>query len=117
MAFDACREFATELGITLASDLASFNYPAAFPTPPEMLDQLIASDDSDEEANGSEIPALFSPRRNEFIWFFYLAQISLRRTLDELLALIYAKGEQNWIENIGLFSRQYYESKKQIADW
>ena len=82
-----------------------------------MLDRLIASDDSDEEASESDVPDLFSPRRNEFIWFFYLAQISLRRTLDELLALIYAKGEQNWIENIDMFHRQYHESKKQIADW
>lgn len=60
---------------------------------------------------------VFSPRRNEFIWFFYLAEISLRRTFDEVLSVIYEKGEQNWIENIDLVCRQYYESEKQISDW
>jgi hypothetical protein len=85
----------------------------AFPTPPETLNHLIGNDDDDDV----EMSDVFSPRRNEFVWFFYLAQISLRRSLDEVLSVIYEKGEQNWIENIDLVCRQYYESQKQIADW
>lgn len=98
--------------MTLASDLSSFEYPAAFPTPPETLNRLISKDDED-----CDMSDVFSPRRNEFIWFFYLAQISLRRTLDEVLSVMYEKGEQNWVENIDLICRQHEESKKQIADW
>ena len=104
--------FATELGFTLASDLAGFKYPAAFPTPPETLNHLSPSDDKNED-----LTDVFSPRHNEFIWFYYLAEISLRRTLDEVLSVIYEKGEQSWIENIDLVLRQYYESEKQILDW
>src|ERR1700744_4694074 len=81
------REFATELGIALASDLTGFKYPAAFPTPPETLKYLIPNDDGDD----GDISDLFSPRRNEFIWFFYLAEISLRRTFDEVLSVVYDK--------------------------
>jgi len=106
---DTSREFATALGITLASDLTGFKSPTAFPTPPESLNNLTPGDDGD-------MSDVFSPRRNEFIWFFYLAEISLRRTLDEVLSVIYEKGEQSWIENIDLVCRQYYESEKQISD-
>lgn len=107
------REFATELGITLASDLSCFEYPVAFPTPPETLDQVVAAEDGDDAG----LADYSSPRRNQLVWFFYLAQISLRRSLDEVLSVIYEKGEKHWIENIDLVCRQYYESKKQIADW
>ncbi|SPO01982.1 uncharacterized protein DNG_04655 [Cephalotrichum gorgonifer] len=107
------REFATELGISLASDLTGFKYPEAFPTPPESVNHLTAVDDDDD----SDMSDVFSPRRNEFVWFFYLAEISLRRTLDEILSVIYEKGEQYWIENVDLVLRQYYESEKQMADW
>lgn len=109
-ACDAFREFATELGITLASDLAGFKYPAAFPTPPETLNHLGPGD-------GGDMSDVFSPQRNEFIWFFYLTEISLRRTLDEVLSVIYGKGEHSWIENIDLVCRQYYESERQISEW
>lgn len=77
---------------------------------------MVPSDDESDENDG-EVPEVFSPRRNEFIWFFYVAQISLRRTLDEVLAVMYEKGEQYWVENIDLICRQYHESRKQIADW
>lgn len=111
--YDTSREFATELGITLASDLTGFEYPATFSTPPESLNHLSPNGDGDD----TDMSDVFSPRRNESIWFFYVTEISLRRTLDEVLSVIYEKGEQSWIENIDLVCRQYYESEKQISDW
>jgi len=77
---------------------------------------LIPNDHTDGGDDG-DISDVFSPRRNEFIWFFYLAEISLRRTLDEALSAIYEKGEQHWIEDIDLVCRQYRESEQQISDW
>lgn len=106
------RVFATELGFTLASDLADFKYPTAFPTPPETLNHLAPTDDDDDDLSD-----VLSPRHNQFIWFYYLAEISLRRTLDEVLSVVYEKGEHSWVENIDLVLRQYYESAKQISDW
>jgi hypothetical protein len=73
--------------------------------------------DPSNGGDGGDMSDVFSPRRTEFIWFFYLAEISLRRTLDEVLSVMYEKGEQDWIENIDLVYRQYYESEKQISDW
>ena len=100
--------------MTLASDLASFEYPAAFPTPPETLNHFMPSNGGDDYGGVSDV---FSPKRNEVIWFFYVAQMSLRRSLDEVLSVIYEKGEPSWIENIDLVCRQYYESEQQISDW
>lgn len=113
---DSSREFATELGITFASDLEDFKYPTVFPPPPESLNHLSPSDNGDAGGD-DDMSNVFSPRRNEFIWFFYLAEISLRRTLDEILSVVYEKGEQRWLENIDLVYRQYYDSEKQLTDW
>ncbi len=50
-------------------------------------------------------------------WFFYLAEISLRRTVDNTQWLLYQRGEEEWITNVAYILRQYAESDEQISLW
>lgn len=50
-------------------------------------------------------------------WLFYLAEISLRRTIDDTLWLFYHKGEGYWIKNEDVILHQYINFTKQIHPW
>ena len=50
-------------------------------------------------------------------WQFYLAEISLRRTIDDTLWLFYHQGEEHWLKNTDLLVQQYAETDEQISLW
>ncbi|KAF4913604.1 hypothetical protein CGCVW01_v010797 [Colletotrichum viniferum] len=48
-------------------------------------------------------------------WLYYLAEISLRRTIKDTMAVLYRKGETYWLQNEQLLVRQYDEFEKEIS--
>ncbi|CRK45560.1 hypothetical protein BN1723_006672, partial [Verticillium longisporum] len=56
-------------------------------------------------------------RINERGWCYYLSEISLRRTIDETVDLLYRKGEAYWLQNSSQLVRHYWGSERQIASW
>ncbi len=50
-------------------------------------------------------------------WLFYLAEISLRRTIADTAWHFYNKGEDYWLNNVDLILRQYADTDMQIALW
>lgn len=50
-------------------------------------------------------------------WCYYLSEISIRRTVDEILNLLYRHGEEYWMKNPTRLIQQYRECEEQISQW
>ncbi|KAK5047099.1 hypothetical protein LTR84_007042 [Exophiala bonariae] len=104
-------ELVPELGLR-PSSLVDLEYPDLFPTPPAYLS------DSAEVLDNAAIQSPQHDRSEQNrSWLFYIAEISLRRTINDTIWLFYHKGEEYWLENIGLLVRQHSESDSQIGLW
>ncbi|KAJ0339267.1 hypothetical protein COL922a_004652 [Colletotrichum nupharicola] len=96
-----------------SSGLEDFTYPDSFPAPPSTLssarpaagDYYAWSPMSDDQQRVEE----------ERSWLYYLAEISLRRTIKDTMAVLYRKGETYWLQNEQLLVRQYDEFEKEIS--
>ncbi|RSL91448.1 hypothetical protein CDV31_015465 [Fusarium ambrosium] len=105
-------ELVFELGET-PGNLENFSYPDAFPSPPDNL-----FDHTSPNTDGSPPSSIDRQRRiNEQGWYYYLAEISVRRTVDETLNLLYSQGPEYWMENPAYLIRQYYECEGQVSSW
>jgi hypothetical protein len=98
-----------ELQLT-PTDLQLFDDLKHFPSPPESL-MLYAQNNAPWPDSGIE------RLDEERSWFFYLAELSIRRTINDVLGTFYDKTEQQWIDDIDLLCRQFDESDKQISLW
>ena len=98
-----------ELQLT-PTDLQLFDDLKGFPSPPKSL-TLYAQTDLPSLDNGLE------RHDEERSWFFYLAELSIRRTINDVLATFYAMTEEQWIDDIDFLCRQFDESDKQILLW
>ncbi|KAF2176434.1 hypothetical protein K469DRAFT_678604 [Zopfia rhizophila CBS 207.26] len=107
--FKAEKELLPELGFR-SSGIEDLAYPGTmFPSPPPILTGLDPSSPASPQDQGRT--------QEERSWFFYLAEISLRRTINDTLWLLYHKGEQYWLTHIDSLVRQHAESEKEIALW
>ncbi|KAL3298362.1 C6 zinc finger domain-containing protein [Colletotrichum asianum] len=110
--FKAENEILPTLGLR-SSGLEDFTYPDSFPAPPSTLsstrpaagDYYARSPMSDDQQRAEE----------ERSWLYYLAEISLRRTIKDTMAVLYRKGETYWLQNEPLLVRQYDEFEKEIS--
>ncbi|KAI8185839.1 hypothetical protein K4K51_011277 [Colletotrichum sp. SAR 10_75] len=110
--FKAENEILPTLGLR-SSGLEDFTYPDSFPAPPSTLssarpaagDYYAWSPMSDDQQRVEE----------ERSWLYYLAEISLRRTIKDTMAVLYRKGETYWLQNEQLLVRQYDEFEKEIS--
>lgn len=59
-------------------------------------------------------PGTIEQEVEQHSWFFYLAEISIRRTIGDTISLIYSPGEDYWMHHIDHVCNQSYEAKKQI---
>ncbi|KAL7967407.1 hypothetical protein HDV63DRAFT_412479 [Trichoderma sp. SZMC 28014] len=66
-----------------------------------------------EDASNSPVTGVDEDRG----WLFYLAEISLRRTITDTVWLFYHDDEDFWLNNADLVMRRYIETDKQIAIW
>ncbi|KAH7180699.1 hypothetical protein DER46DRAFT_620113 [Fusarium sp. MPI-SDFR-AT-0072] len=112
--FRAESELVFELGLR-SSALESFSYPEPLPTPPE---GLLAGTGQTPRSEGSYIDQDEEQRYvDERGWYYYLSEISIRRTVDETLNLLYRNGEEYWMKHPTYLIRQYHESEQQISQW
>ncbi|SPO01821.1 uncharacterized protein DNG_04494 [Cephalotrichum gorgonifer] len=111
--FKAESELSPELGLR-PSIPVKFDRPDALPSPPASLTL------TSEEENGGGAPRrvdVLQRSEEERGWFFYLAEISLRRTIDDMMSLFYRRGEEYWIKHVDIVLRQFQESEKEISNW
>lgn len=50
-------------------------------------------------------------------WFFYLAEISFWRMINDTTWLLHRRGEEYWLKDTNGLLRQYEESQRQISTW
>lgn len=109
-------ELMPELGFR-PSGLSDLGYPDLFPTPPTTF---AGATQQDEVGNRDAQVVSQAPETQideNRSWLFYLAEISLRRTIDDVLWLFYHRGEDYWMNNVDLLTRQYVETDRQIELW
>ncbi|KAK1622115.1 hypothetical protein BDP81DRAFT_455672 [Colletotrichum phormii] len=121
--FKAENEILPTLGLR-PSGLEDFTYPDSFPAPPSTLSttRTITTTTSVNETSASPSEYTWSPipdpqqrLEEERSWLYYLAEISLRRTIKNTMSVLYRKGEAYWLRNEGLLVRQYDEFEKEIS--
>ncbi|KAF4981675.1 hypothetical protein FZEAL_2562 [Fusarium zealandicum] len=110
--FRAESELVFELGLK-PSSLENFSYPDPLPSPPEgiLTDQTPRTHDSPIDADEKQ------RQLDERGWCFYLSEISIRRTIDETLHLLYRHGEEYWMKNPAQLIRQHHECEQQVSLW
>ncbi|KAL2219285.1 hypothetical protein M432DRAFT_341572 [Thermoascus aurantiacus ATCC 26904] len=109
-------EFLPEIPLR-PSGIEEFTYPDLFPSPPEVLSETHRDKNGHAEDTDSSLGSDEARKAGERGWFFYLAEISLRRTINDTMKTLYGKGEQQWMDNIHFLVVQYMECEKQIALW
>uniref|UniRef100_A0A0B7KLZ6 Zn(2)-C6 fungal-type domain-containing protein n=2 Tax=Bionectria ochroleuca TaxID=29856 RepID=A0A0B7KLZ6_BIOOC len=118
--FWSCMKAESDLVAELplqSSGIENFEYPYMFPTPPRSAAKgtdtrspysgLVASKGSQNQRIVSE----------EESWFFYTADISFRRILNQHLKVLYTEAEAGWMEDINLAFAQFTECEKQVEVW
>lgn len=106
-----CSELVFELGFNPGS-LETFLYPDAFPSPPDDIFAHPSPDNSSSHGLDEELRQV-----KERGWCYYLAEISVRRTVDEMLDMLYRHGESYWLKNPAQLVRQYHECEQQVSSW
>ncbi|KAI9148950.1 ABC-transporter-regulating transcription factor [Paramyrothecium foliicola] len=96
-----------------SSGLEKLSYPDAFPVPPQNL----GSNNLEVMSPGSPAEVEQSRILEQKSWAYYLAEISLRRTIDTTIHSIYSRGEQSWLSNPSALVRQCQEHEQQISVW
>ncbi|RTE83843.1 hypothetical protein BHE90_001635 [Fusarium euwallaceae] len=105
------REFLLEIDLP-PSGLGDLSYPDPLPEPPLTFATLGA----DVETKALS-PTNYDSRFEERGWCYYLAEISLRRTIDDTLQHLAEGGEKSWLSNPSQLIRQYHELEKQRSLW
>ncbi|KIV93431.1 hypothetical protein PV10_04644 [Exophiala mesophila] len=95
-----------------SSGLDKFEYPD-FPAPPAIAPSAAILYDPNEDSNVDPVPEPLQ----EQSWLFFLAEISLRRTINANLRLIYPKSESYWLSHPCLLLKHYSECEEQIRAW
>ncbi|KAI3546430.1 hypothetical protein CABS03_13053 [Colletotrichum abscissum] len=119
--FKAENEILPTLGLR-PSGLEDFTYPDSFPAPPSTLSTATVCTISVNETPANPSDYAWSPfsdsqqrLEEERSWLYYLAEISLRRTIKNTMSVLYRKGEAYWLRNEDLLVRQYDEFEKEIS--
>jgi hypothetical protein len=91
--------------------LDDYAFLDAFPALPTSLtgdpSDLTTSPCSDIEQRAEE----------ERSWLFYLAEISLRRTINDNLQILYRRDEVHWTTDTPKLIQQHWELEKQVSLW
>ncbi|KAH7152832.1 hypothetical protein EDB81DRAFT_789811 [Dactylonectria macrodidyma] len=108
--YRAERELLLELDMP-SSGLDGMLYPDPLPEPPPYFSDREHDDDRLGPPNPNQ--ALVEERG----WCYYLAEISLRRTLDDNLYFLYERGENHWLQDTSRLLNQYYQAAEQRSMW
>lgn len=82
-----------------------------FPSPPTELASPTAQNQALDTLRDDIVP------EEEKSWFYYLAEISYRRMINRILAVMARDGERGWIDNIGDIIKQCKDFGEQIDIW
>lgn len=77
-----------------------------FPSPPP-VESTVEDPSSDQNLLRSQ----------EQSWAFYLAEISIRRTMSDTIVTLYRKGEHYWLNHVRSFTEQCVDCETQIEVW
>ncbi|XXH01798.1 hypothetical protein Hte_008159 [Hypoxylon texense] len=94
-----------------SSGIMRFDYTDLFPSPPSEL----ASPTTHSQAFDG-MPEDVEPEE-ERSWFYYLAEISYRRMLSRIIAIMRRNGEEGWIRDIERTMKQCEDLDEQIKIW
>jgi hypothetical protein len=78
-----------------------------FPSPPAF----------EEESNDASAFNEQDSSSKERSWAFYLAEISIRRTITDTIFTLYRRGERYWLNHVESLVRQCEDSEEQIQLW
>ncbi|KAF5004851.1 hypothetical protein FDECE_8667 [Fusarium decemcellulare] len=109
--FRAEREFLFEIDLP-ASGLGGLSYPDPLPEPPVTLSAIQLESEAENLA-----PTNYDAQLEERGWCYYLAEISLRRTIDDTLCHLFQDGEDSWLRKPSQLIHQFTESEKQRNIW
>ncbi|KAH6896640.1 hypothetical protein B0T10DRAFT_161831 [Thelonectria olida] len=104
------NELLLEAGLP-TSGLEQLSYPDAFPAPPSDLGS--SKDASPEAVSPKDHQRLIDEKG----WCYYLAEIALRRSIDESIQVLYQRGDYFWLQNQDYLVRHYHEFEQQISLW
>ncbi|KAJ0305476.1 hypothetical protein COL516b_005170 [Colletotrichum fioriniae] len=82
-------------------------------TPPTIIVNALSANPSDYAWSPFSDPQ--HRLEEERSWLYYLAEISLRRTIKSTMSVLYRKGEAYWLRNEDLLVRQYDEFETEIS--
>ncbi|OCT46892.1 hypothetical protein CLCR_02303 [Cladophialophora carrionii] len=108
-------ELVPETGLR-PTGLEDFCSSDSFPSPPAIPNNTPSLRGSDQRS-WHEQDDEYSRQHEERSWCFYLSEISLRRTINDTLLLLYRNGEAHWMENIHFVLKHAAECEKQIDMW
>ncbi|PYH96482.1 hypothetical protein BO71DRAFT_448645 [Aspergillus ellipticus CBS 707.79] len=95
------------------SGIGRFGFPDMLPSPPaELLSPLPYSSGGQETGSSS-----LAEQEEERSWFYYLAEISFRRLMNQTLATIGGNGEASWVDNIQQIFINHHVFEEQIDSW
>ncbi|KAF7552950.1 hypothetical protein G7Z17_g3985 [Cylindrodendrum hubeiense] len=111
--FLASIEILLEAGLP-TSGLEHLSYPDAFPAPPPDL--------SSSQLGVASPESIGTPQDQQRLvdekgWCYYLAEISLRRAIEETIQVLYQRGDYFWLQNQEYLVRHYHEFEQQISLW
>lgn len=92
------------------SGIGHCDYPDMFPSPPVEL-EAPSSHGGLGVGDGDVVPD------NEKGWFYYLAEISCRRMMNRVYAVMGCGGEHGWVKDIEVMFTHYETFKEQINVW
>ncbi|KAK7417621.1 hypothetical protein QQX98_004442 [Neonectria punicea] len=107
------NELLLEAGLP-TSGLEHLSYPDAFPAPPP---DLASSQHGATSPESIGTPQDKQRLVDEKGWCYYLAEISLRRAIDETVQVLYQRGDYFWLQNQAYLVRHYHEFEQQISLW
>jgi hypothetical protein len=95
------------------SGIGRFGFPDMLPSPPtELLSPFSFSN------GGQEIrPPSQAEQEEERSWFYYLAEISFRRLMNQAFVAIGGNGEASWVDNIQQILVDHQVFENQIDAW
>ncbi|KAH7153462.1 hypothetical protein EDB81DRAFT_791439 [Dactylonectria macrodidyma] len=107
------NEIHLEAGLP-TSGLEHLSYPDAFPAPPPDL--------SSAQLGAASPESTGTPRDQQRLvdekgWYYYLAEISLRRAIDETIQVLYQRGSYFWLQNQAYLVRHCHDFEQQISLW
>jgi hypothetical protein len=113
----SCSEIMVELRFP-ASGLTILNYTQAFPPPPEPSSSGQKSWHASEDKQADDANAGVLAVELERSWYYYLADIAVRRILQRVFDLFYRASHQYWLEqDISQLIWSAEELDQQLTQW